>query len=71
MTLSERDSNLPQPVRHFQPYTSEQRADLAASHRLGHRQRCSPGQFFWTTEARPGVAFPTRKAALAASKVED
>jgi hypothetical protein len=52
------------PVKHFQPYTSEQRADRAASHRLHYRQKQSAGEVFWTHPAVPGIAFPTRIAAL-------
>lgn len=55
------------PVRHLQRYTSDQRAGMAASHRLGHRQRSSMGEFFWTHEFVPGVAFTTRKQALQAA----
>lgn len=54
-------------VRCFQQFTSEQRANHAASHRLGHRQRQSLGHFFYTHPAVPNRAFDTRKrAALAA-----
>jgi hypothetical protein len=60
--------NQPKPVKHFQRYTSEQRADLMASHRLGRHQRESIGEVFWTTELAPGIAFPTRKAALNAAR---
>lgn len=52
--------------RHFQRYTPEQRADHAASGRLGYRQRDSFGEFFWTHDSVPGIAFPTRKAAVEA-----
>lgn len=50
-------------VRHFQPYTSEQRADHAASHRLGHRQRQAMGEYFYTHPDVPGVCFDTRQRA--------
>jgi hypothetical protein len=50
-------------VRNFQPYTSEQRANHAASFRLGFRKRQSVGEIFWTHPAVPNIAFPTRKAA--------
>jgi hypothetical protein len=54
-------------VRNFQGYTSNQRADHAASSRLGYQQRKAVGEFFYTHPAVPGVAFATRKqAALAA-----
>jgi hypothetical protein len=61
-------------VRHFSPYTSEQRADRAASHRLGHRQRTSPGEFFYTHPDVPGVGYPRRYLAVWAAlqrKVND
>jgi hypothetical protein len=57
-------------TRHFQPYTSDQRSNHAASHRLGHQQRRAIGEAFWTSAAVPGVAFKTRKAAIAASTSE-
>lgn len=50
-------------VRHFQRYTSEQRADRASSHRLGCRQRLEIGRVFWTHPDVPGTAFDTRKLA--------
>lgn len=53
--------------RHFQRYTSEQRANRAASHRLGPRQRQAIGETFFTHPAVPGKAFATpREAAQAA-----
>lgn len=66
--MTDTASNLPPPVKHFQRYTSEQRADLMASHRLTKNQRTSVGEVFWTSDAAPGIAFPTRKAALRASR---
>lgn len=61
--------DIPDAVRCFQKYTHEERANHAASHRLGYRQRGSTGQFYWTHNLVPGIAFPTRKAArLAALK---
>ena len=58
-----------QAVKNFQPYSSAERADLAASHRLGYRQRASVGEVFWTHPAVPGIAFQTKKAAnLAAAR---
>lgn len=54
-------------IRHFQHYTAEHRADRAASHRLGHRQRTAIGEAFYTHPARPNVAFPTRRAAARAA----
>lgn len=54
-------------VRHFQRYTSEHRADRAASHRLGHRQRQAIGEAFYSHPDLPGVCFPTRIAAARAA----
>lgn len=54
-------------IRNFQAYTSEQRANHAASFRLGRQQRKAVGEFFYTHPNVPGKAFDTRKmAALAA-----
>lgn len=53
-------------VRCFQPYSSEQRADRAASHRLGFRQRAEVGHFFYTHPQVPNRAFNTRSAAARA-----
>lgn len=54
-------------VRHFQQYSSDVRADRAASFRLGHVQRQAIGEVFWTHPSVPGVAFKTRKAAIQAA----
>lgn len=54
-------------VRGFQRYDSAARAECAASFRLGHRQRQSTGEFFYTHPAVPGVCFPTRAAAARAA----
>jgi hypothetical protein len=51
-------------ARHFCRYTSEQRADMAAWHRLGPVQRYAVGHYFWTTEYAPGVGFDTRGRAV-------
>ncbi len=52
-------------VRSFQLYTSEERADLASSHRLGHRQKKATGEFFYTVPSHlPSVCFPTRAEAV-------
>ena len=51
-------------VRHFQHYAPEQRANHAASYRLGHLKRSALGEYFYTHPDVPGRAFPTRKAAL-------
>jgi hypothetical protein len=51
-------------VRHWQRYTPEERANRAASHRLGHRQRTALGEFFYTHPDLPGVAFPSPSAVM-------
>lgn len=53
-------------VRHFQRYSAEQRANLAASHRAGPRQRTAVGEHFYTHPAVRGIAFPTRDRAARA-----
>lgn len=50
-------------VRCFQPYSHDERADLMASNRVGHRQRHATGEAFFVHPDIPGVAFPRRKAA--------
>jgi hypothetical protein len=50
-------------TRCFQRFTHHERADMAASHRLGHRQREAIGEFFFIHPLAPGLAFPTRKRA--------
>ena len=58
-------------VRCFQPYSSEQRANHAASFRVGYRQREAVGHFYYVHPAIPNRAFDTRgKAARAALAVE-
>jgi hypothetical protein len=56
-------------VRCFQAYSSETRANHAASFRLGHQQRKATGEYFYTHPSVLGVAFPKRilaaRAALA------
>lgn len=54
-------------VRNFQRFDGQARADHAASHRLGFRQRQRIGEFFYTASNIDGRAFPTRKAAVIAS----
>ncbi|MEH3063840.1 MAG: hypothetical protein PGN33_14225 [Methylobacterium radiotolerans] len=54
-------------VRCFQHYGSEVRANHQASHRLGHRQRESVGEFFYVHPDLPGRAFSKRKFAAAAA----
>lgn len=53
-------------VRHYERYTPEQRANRAASHRLGPRQRLAVGEYIYTHPYVPGVAFTTRAAAARA-----
>jgi hypothetical protein len=50
-------------TREFHRHTSEQRSNLAASHRLTPRQRSAVGEFFYTHPMLPGVGFPTAKIA--------
>ena len=59
--------DMPDAVRCFEQYTSEQRANHAASFRLGHQQRQAVGEFFWVHEYCRGVCYPTRKDALRAA----
>lgn len=49
--------------RHWQKFTHDQRADMASSHRLGHRQREATGEYFYTHELCPDVAFDTAQQA--------
>ena len=51
-------------TRNFQPFDSEQRANIAASHRLGFRQRKSVGQYFYTHELCGNISFFTAKQAV-------
>ncbi len=54
-------------VRHFQPFTAEQRANHAASHRLTPGQQRAVGTHFYTHPDVPGRAFDTRRAAARAA----
>jgi hypothetical protein len=54
-------------VRCFHHHTSEQRANLAAAHRLTQRQRRAVGEFFYIHEMLPGRGFPTAKLATTAA----
>lgn len=55
-------------TRVFTRYTAEQRANAAASHRSGHRQRQAVGSYHWTHPDFPGRAFGSaRQAARAAT----
>jgi len=53
-------------VKGFHRYSSQDRADLMSSPRMGHRQRERVGEVFWTHPAVHGVCFPTRKLAAMA-----
>lgn len=46
-------------TRSFQRYTSEQRANHAASHRLTPGQRQATGEYYYTHVHAPGLAFGT------------
>lgn len=54
-------------VRGFHRFSSETRANHAASFRLTQGQRTSIGEAFWTHPRCPGVCYPTRIAALRAA----
>lgn len=55
-------------VRSFQRYTSGDRADLAASHRLSPGKRRAQGEFFYTVPSWvPDRCYPTRGAAIRAA----
>lgn len=54
-------------VRCFHRHSSETRANLAASHRLGYQQRQSAGDFFYVHPDCPNIAFQTVKAAAIAA----
>lgn len=58
--------DIPAPVRGFQRFDSETRANHRASHRLGFRQRERIGEAFWTHAMMPNIAFPSRIAAVRA-----
>jgi len=57
-------------VRCFQRYTSEERANISASIRSGHRQREAVGEYFYTHSMRPGIAFKTAKEATSSAFFE-
>jgi hypothetical protein len=59
--------DIPPAIRCFAKYDHNTRANLMASHRQGHVQRHRVGEFFWIHPLVPGIAFPTRKAALLAA----
>jgi hypothetical protein len=50
-------------TRSFQRYTSEQRANHAASHRLTVNQRNAVGEYYYTHVHAPGLAFPRKTQA--------
>lgn len=50
-------------IRCFQKYTSDQRSNHSASHRLTQGQRAASGEFFYTHPMLPNLAFPTAKSA--------
>lgn len=54
-------------TRNYQRYDGETRAMHASSHRLGHRQREAPGEYFYTHQFAPDRAFPTHKRAVEAA----
>ncbi len=54
-------------TRVFLRHSPEVRANLAASHRVGHRQRTEVGQYVYTHPARPGMSFPSRRLAAQAA----
>lgn len=58
---------MPDAVRGFQRFTSNELADMQASHRLGFRQKQRIGEAFWTHPYVSGVCFPTRKQAIEAA----
>lgn len=51
-------------TRYFERYSSEDRASMAASHRLGHLRRQAIGEYFYVHADRPDVAFRSRQAAV-------
>lgn len=66
MTLAEFSKQC-KPEYGFQRYTSEDRANRAASFRLGHRQQAAIGEKFYGVPQCPGVCFPTPKDAKRAA----
>jgi hypothetical protein len=55
-------------TRCFQRYSSEDRANHAASHRVGYLKRQAVGEFFYVSSLVPGLAFPTRSRAEQAER---
>ena len=56
-----------QPIRYFQRYTSEQRADRAASFRLGPVQRERVGEYGYVHPLLPDRAYPSPSRARQAT----
>jgi hypothetical protein len=56
-------------VRHFEHYTSEQRSNMMASHRLGYQQKRAISEPFYTHPDVPGLAYSTRGEAARAGLV--
>jgi hypothetical protein len=59
--------DIPKAVRCWQKFSSETRANLMSSHRVGFRQKERFGEFYWTHPLIPNRAYPTRKAAYSAA----
>src|SRR5512135_3631975 len=55
------------PIRYFQRYTPEQRADRAASFRLGPGQREQVGEYCYVHPLRPDLAYPSASRAWRAA----
>lgn len=66
MTLAE-FSQAYKPIRYFQRYTSEQRADRAASFRLGPVQRERVGEYGYVHPLRPDRVYPSPSRARRAT----
>lgn len=54
-------------TRCFNKFSSDERANHAASFRLGYQQRQAVGQFFYVHPDFPNTAFKTRDAAARAA----
>ena len=63
MTRAEFLATKPKATRLMERYSSEQRAERAASQRMGHRQRQAVGEFFYMNHLEPNSAYPTAKQA--------
>lgn len=50
-------------TRSFQKYTSEQRANRMASPRMSNTQKEKNGEYFYTNEREPNIAYSTAKEA--------